>query len=66
MKRISTRLQSSQANDIWKYRDRPPEDWLKPLPEWFSQQNENSYLSRKQKERLNKRLNNNNNNNQNK
>ena len=49
--RRQERLSMAQKNDVWKYRSEPPEDWLKPLPNWFTEQNKYSYLSRKQKKR---------------
>lgn len=41
------RLKGHYANDVWKKRVKPPEDWDKPLPEWMQKRNENSYLEMK-------------------
>ncbi|XP_046595451.1 UPF0545 protein C22orf39 homolog isoform X1 [Neodiprion lecontei] len=43
-KRRTDRLRPHYANTTWKKRNAPPEDWNKPLPEWFNKINENSYL----------------------
>lgn len=32
-------------NTVWTKRDKPPEDWNKPLPDWMEKRNENSFLS---------------------
>ena len=39
--RINQRLVTSGKNDVWKYRDTPPSDWNKPLPQWFQDKNKN-------------------------
>ncbi|XP_051169831.1 uncharacterized protein LOC127287113 [Leptopilina boulardi] len=41
------RFKAHYANNVWKKRDKPPEDWSKPLPEWLVKKNENSYLEMK-------------------
>ncbi|XP_043470871.1 uncharacterized protein LOC122504054 [Leptopilina heterotoma] len=45
--RRMNRLKAHYANNVWKRRDKPPEDWAKPLPEWLQKRNENSYLELK-------------------
>lgn len=42
--RLRKRLKAMYENDVWEYRDEPPADWSKPLPEWMQKQNEGSYL----------------------
>lgn len=44
------RLLPHYANNIWKKREKPPEDWHKPLPEYMQKEYENSYLNVKAKE----------------
>ncbi|XP_001603320.1 UPF0545 protein C22orf39 homolog [Nasonia vitripennis] len=44
-KRRLERLKPHYQNDVWKKRDKPPENWNAPLPEWFEEQNKNSYLA---------------------
>ncbi|GBP02583.1 UPF0545 protein C22orf39 homolog, partial [Eumeta japonica] len=44
------RLQNHYRNDIWKKRDSPPSDWDKPLPDWITKRDENTYLALKAKE----------------
>lgn len=46
--RRKVRLAASARNDIWTYRDSPPAHWNTPLPEWFQEQNKNTYLEYKQ------------------
>ncbi|XP_055379707.1 UPF0545 protein C22orf39 homolog isoform X2 [Condylostylus longicornis] len=48
--RRAVRLQSHYANDIWKKRTSPPQDWNKKLPEWLEKKNENTFLELKSKE----------------
>ncbi|XP_078039972.1 synaptic plasticity regulator PANTS [Augochlora pura] len=43
--RRMTRLQAHYANNVWERRDKPPEDWNAPLPEWLQRKAENSYLA---------------------
>lgn len=38
------RLLPHVQNDVWERRERPPEDWNAPLPEWMQKQFENTYL----------------------
>ncbi|XP_032686579.1 UPF0545 protein C22orf39 homolog [Odontomachus brunneus] len=38
------RLQPHYENDVWEKRDKPPENWNAPLPEWLQKKYENSYL----------------------
>lgn len=42
--RIDERLKPHLQNQVWKKRDKPPEDWNKPLPE-FEALTKNSYLN---------------------
>ncbi|XP_017050215.1 UPF0545 protein C22orf39 homolog [Drosophila ficusphila] len=44
------RLRAHFANDTWKKRKEPPQDWAAPLPDWMEKRNENTYLELKQKE----------------
>lgn len=44
IQRIDERLKPHLYNKVWKKRDKPPEDWNKPLPE-FEKLTKNSYLS---------------------
>ncbi|XP_034241350.1 UPF0545 protein C22orf39 homolog [Thrips palmi] len=44
MRRLDDRLKPHLFNQVWKKRDKPPEDWNKPLPE-FMELNKNSYLN---------------------
>lgn len=48
--RMNTRLTANNNNDVWKKRNKPPEDWNKPLPEHLLKDYENSYLNIKAKE----------------
>ncbi|XP_023341421.1 uncharacterized protein LOC111711321 [Eurytemora carolleeae] len=32
------------SNDVWEKRTTPPEDWNAPLPDWFKEKNDSSYL----------------------
>lgn len=38
------RLRPHYENDVWEKRDKPPENWNVPLPEWMQKKFENSYL----------------------
>lgn len=49
-KRRLERLKAHYRNDTWKKRESPPADWDKPLPEWMSKRDENTYLAQKAKE----------------
>lgn len=49
--RREKRFAAVKENDIWEYRKEAPKDWNRPLPQWFIEQNKNSFLSEKQKER---------------
>jgi len=42
--RIKTRLQGHYANDVWEKREKAPEDWNKPLPEYLEKKKDSSYL----------------------
>ncbi|XP_033230636.1 UPF0545 protein C22orf39 homolog [Belonocnema kinseyi] len=44
------RLRAHYANNVWKKRDKPPEDWNKPLPQWLQERNATSYLELKNRE----------------
>lgn len=44
------RLKGHYNNSIWKKRSAPPANWDKPLPEWMSKRDENTYLALKAKE----------------
>lgn len=50
MQRRANRLKTHDANDTWTRRDKPPEDWSKPLPQFMIERNANSYLEMKGKE----------------
>ncbi|XP_033340866.2 synaptic plasticity regulator PANTS isoform X1 [Megalopta genalis] len=39
------RLHGHYSNDVWERRDKPPENWNAPLPEWLQQKVETSYLA---------------------
>ncbi|XP_047358582.1 UPF0545 protein C22orf39 homolog [Vespa velutina] len=45
-KRRLNRLKGHFGNRIWKKRDKPPEDWNSPLPEWMQENFKNSYLEK--------------------
>ncbi|XP_024944596.1 UPF0545 protein C22orf39 homolog isoform X2 [Cephus cinctus] len=49
-KRRLERLKAHYGNDVWKKRDKPPNDWNKPLPEWMQKEQENTYLNYKNNE----------------
>lgn len=38
------RLYAHYQNDVWEKREKPPENWNTPLPEWMQKEFENSYL----------------------
>ncbi|XP_031843563.1 synaptic plasticity regulator PANTS [Nomia melanderi] len=38
------RLGGHYRNDVWKKRDKPPEQWNAPLPEWLQKKYQNSFL----------------------
>lgn len=44
------RLHSHLQNDVWEKREKPPENWNDPLPEWMQKEFENSYLHIRNKE----------------
>lgn len=44
-KRLEDRLIPHLHNKVWSKREKPPEDWNKPLPQ-FEELNKNSYLAR--------------------
>ncbi|CAD7077073.1 unnamed protein product [Hermetia illucens] len=48
--RRRVRMQAHYANDVWKKRKAPPEDWSKPLPEWLQKKNEGTFLAIKAQE----------------
>ncbi|XP_062563297.1 synaptic plasticity regulator PANTS [Armigeres subalbatus] len=48
--RRTVRLGAHYGNDVWKKRDKVPEDWAKPLPEHLRKEYENSYLELKARE----------------
>lgn len=50
MKRSDERMKAHSDNTIWTKRDKPPEDWNQPLPDWMAERNENSFLAVKAKE----------------
>lgn len=52
MKRRDERMQAHFDNTTWTKRDKPPEDWNKPLPEWMVKRDEHSYLALKRQEEL--------------
>ena len=54
--RIKQRLEASKRNDVWKYRDSPPSDWNKPLPEWFQKKSKGSYLESIQEDAAKKNI----------
>jgi len=39
------RLLPHYQNNVWEKREKPPENWNTPLPEWMQKQFEKSYLS---------------------
>lgn len=43
-------MKAHNDNDTWTKRDKPPEDWAKPLPEFIQKRNENTYLAIRAKE----------------
>merc|ERR1712062_472355 len=46
-KRIKVRLEGHYGNDVWEKREKPPseEEWNKPLPEYMTERQRQSYLS---------------------
>ncbi|XP_014215998.1 UPF0545 protein C22orf39 homolog [Copidosoma floridanum] len=48
-KRRTERLKGHIENDVWEKRDKPPENWDAPLPEWLEKKNANTYLDFKAK-----------------
>lgn len=38
------RWQGHYNNNIWTKRDKPPENWNVPLPEWMIEEHKNSFL----------------------
>ncbi|XP_071450818.1 synaptic plasticity regulator PANTS [Hetaerina americana] len=46
-KRRTERLQTYINNDVMSLREKPPEDWNKPLPEWMEKEYSSSYLALK-------------------
>ena len=38
------RLRGHYNNDVWQRRDKPPEDWNAPLPDWLEERAKVSYL----------------------
>ncbi|XP_020282872.1 UPF0545 protein C22orf39 homolog [Pseudomyrmex gracilis] len=43
-KRRLQRLRAHYANNVWEKREKPPDNWNSPLPEWMQKDFENSYL----------------------
>ncbi|XP_072761850.1 synaptic plasticity regulator PANTS [Anoplolepis gracilipes] len=55
--RRKERLRAHYENDVWEKRQRPPENWNAPLPEWMRKEFENSYLHiRNQEMKQNKEI----------
>lgn len=50
MVRRDERLKAHLANDTWTRRDKPPDNFSGPLPDWMQQRNKGSYLEIKAKE----------------
>ncbi|XP_071557994.1 synaptic plasticity regulator PANTS [Temnothorax nylanderi] len=42
--RRAKRLHAHYQNNVWEKREKPPENWNTPLPEWMQKAFENSYL----------------------
>ncbi|XP_011708191.1 PREDICTED: UPF0545 protein C22orf39 homolog [Wasmannia auropunctata] len=42
--RRARRLHAHYQNDVWEKREKPPENWNAPLPEWMQKEFQNSYL----------------------
>ncbi|KAL0129274.1 hypothetical protein PUN28_004165 [Cardiocondyla obscurior] len=42
--RRAKRLHAHYQNDVWEKREKPPENWNAPLPEWMQKEFQNSYL----------------------
>lgn len=42
--RRAERLYAHYRNDVWQKREKPPENWNDPLPEWMQKEFQNSYL----------------------
>lgn len=38
------RLRPHYENDVWEKREKPPENWNAPLPEWMQEKFKNTYL----------------------
>ncbi|CAK9820441.1 UPF0545 protein C22orf39 homolog [Anthophora plagiata] len=43
-KRRLERLKGHYGNNVWQKRDKPPENWNAPLPEWIETRRKDSYL----------------------
>lgn len=50
MKRHGERMKAHTDNTTWTKRDKPPNDWNAPLPDWMEKRNENTFLAFKAKE----------------
>lgn len=50
MKRRDLRMQAHLDNTIWTKRDKPPDDWSSPLPDWMAERDKNTYLAIKAQE----------------
>lgn len=44
------RLKPHFENDIWKKRDKPPENWNAPVPDWMQEKFEKTYLQMRKEE----------------
>lgn len=44
------RLLPHYQNDVWERRQKPPENWNVPLPEWMQEEFKNSFLHLKNEE----------------
>ncbi|KAF6203754.1 hypothetical protein GE061_002089 [Apolygus lucorum] len=50
MQKREARLGAHNANDVWKRREKAPENWSAPLPAWMEEKMQASYLAMKAEE----------------
>lgn len=44
IQRRDERMKAHYDNKTWTKRDKPPDDWNKPLPDWMAKRAENSFM----------------------
>ncbi|KAI4490891.1 hypothetical protein M0804_003835 [Polistes exclamans] len=50
------RLKGHIGNKVWERRDKPPEDWNSPLPEWMEEKFKDSYLEKMKNKEVQKKI----------